>query len=106
TIKWKNEVDFLTPLPAALGLNAFSHLEMAATLVGIETPRRSMNLELKPYGVSSLTTDRTVASPFDNKGKGNIGFDFKYGITRGLVADATVNTDFAQVEEDQQQVNL
>ena len=34
------------------------------------------------------------------------GFDFKYGLTRGLVLDATVNTDFAQVEEDAQQVNL
>src|SRR6185369_5683904 len=34
------------------------------------------------------------------------GFDFKYGLTRSLIADATVNTDFAQVEEDLQQVNL
>ena len=30
----------------------------------------------------------------------------KYGLTRGLTADLTVNTDFAQVEEDQQQINL
>jgi hypothetical protein len=35
-----------------------------------------------------------------------VGFDFKYGLTRSLIADATVNTDFAQVEEDLQQVNL
>jgi Domain of unknown function (DUF5916) len=34
------------------------------------------------------------------------GFDFKYGLTRSLIADVTVNTDFAQVEEDIQQVNL
>ena len=32
--------------------------------------------------------------------------DIKYGLTRGLIADATFNTDFAQVEEDVQQVNL
>jgi hypothetical protein len=105
-IKWKNEFDYLTPLPAALGLNAFSHLELAATLVGLETPAQSKNLELKPYIVSSLTTDQASASPFTNKRDGNVGFDFKYGLTRGLVADATVNTDFAQIEEDQQQVNL
>ena len=34
------------------------------------------------------------------------GFDFKYGLTRGLILDATYRTDFAQVEEDLQQVNL
>lgn len=30
----------------------------------------------------------------------------KYGVTQSLVADLTVNTDFAQVEADEQQVNL
>ena len=30
----------------------------------------------------------------------------KYGVTQNLTADLTVNTDFAQVEADQQQVNL
>jgi hypothetical protein len=105
-VKWKNEVDHLTPMPAVLGANGLSHLELAATLVGLETPSQSMNLELKPYAVSSLTTDLAAASPFRNSGKGDVGLDFKYGLTRGLIFDATVNTDFAQVEEDQQQVNL
>ena len=35
-----------------------------------------------------------------------MGLDVKYGVTDGLVADLTVNTDFAQVEADEQQVNL
>jgi len=65
-----------------------------------------MNLELKPYAVSSLTTDHAAAAPFDNRFSRNAGLDFKYGLTRGLIADATVNTDFAQVEEDLQQINL
>ena len=30
----------------------------------------------------------------------------KYGLTNGLTLDATVNTDFSQVEADEQQVNL
>ena len=30
----------------------------------------------------------------------------KYAVTQGLTADFTVNTDFAQVEADEQQVNL
>ena len=34
------------------------------------------------------------------------GFDLKYGLTSGLVWDFTVNTDFSQVEADEQQINL
>lgn len=34
------------------------------------------------------------------------GLDIKYGITKTLVMDVTVNTDFAQVEADDQQINL
>jgi hypothetical protein len=34
------------------------------------------------------------------------GFDFKYSLTPALTFDATYRTDFAQVEVDQQQVNL
>jgi hypothetical protein len=37
---------------------------------------------------------------------GDVGLDLKYGITRNLTADVTFNTDFAQVEVDEQQVNL
>jgi hypothetical protein len=105
-IRWKNELSYLTALPAAFGPQALHYIGSAATLVGIETPQQSMNLELKPYVVSSVTTDRAAAVPFDNDVTGDVGFDFKYGLTRGLILDATVNTDFAQVEEDQQQVNL
>src|SRR6185503_11359376 len=34
------------------------------------------------------------------------GFDLKYSVTQNLTADVTYNTDFAQVEADDQQVNL
>jgi hypothetical protein len=106
-IKWKNEYSYLTNLPASFGTgNAVARMGSAATLKGVETPRQSLNLELKPYVVSAVTTNRTATTPINNDLDGDTGFDFKYGLTRGLVADATVNTDFAQVEEDQQQVNL
>jgi hypothetical protein len=48
----------------------------------------------------------TARQPFRNDGTGDIGVDAKYGLSRGLTADFTVNTDFAQIEEDLQQVNL
>ena len=105
-IKWKNELTYLTAMPRSFGGNAIYHMGSAGTLTGIETPQQSMNLELKPYVISSLTTDRTARVPFNNDAKADTGLDFKYGLTRGLILDATVNTDFAQVEEDQQQVNL
>ena len=44
--------------------------------------------------------------PVTNNLNGDVGLDVKYGITQNLVADLTVNTDFAQVEADEQQVNL
>jgi hypothetical protein len=105
-IRWKNELSYLTAMPRSFGANALYHIGFGGTLAGIETPQQSMNLELKPYAISSMTTDRTARVPFNNDVKANTGFDFKYGLTRGLILDATVNTDFAQVEEDQQQVNL
>jgi hypothetical protein len=105
-VRSKNEVSNLTALPAEYGTNGVSQMAMAATLVGLETPAQSLNFELKPYAASSLTTDRTARVPFSNDLGRNVGVDVKYGLTRGMTADFTVNTDFAQVEEDQQQINL
>lgn len=105
-VKWKNEISFLTRVPRAYGRNGLFRVSSAGTLVGLETPAQSMNLELKGYLVSALTTDHAAAAPFSNRFSRNAGLDFKYGLTRSLIADATVNTDFAQVEEDLQQINL
>ncbi len=105
-VKWKNEFSYLSLVPAALGTGGISRMASAATVVGLETPAQSKNLELKPYAVASSTTDRNGASPFDNRGDANAGLDFKYGLTRSLIVDATYRTDFAQVEEDVQQINL
>src|SRR6185369_12563884 len=105
-VKWKNEVSNLTLVPASYGSAGVTQMATAATLVGLETPAQALNLEVKPYGVTSLTTDRVAAKPFSNDLAPATGFDAKYGLTRALTADLTVNTDFAQVEEDQQQINL
>jgi hypothetical protein len=105
-VKWKNEFSYLSLVPAALGTGGISRMASAATVVGLETPAQSKNLELKPYVVASSTTDRSGASPFDNRGDADAGLDFKYGLTRSLIVDATYRTDFAQVEEDVQQINL
>jgi len=105
-IRSKNEYAGVTPMPAAFGGSGLAQMQVAATLVGLSTPTRSRNLEVKPYVVSTVATDLTAAAPFRNDGAGNIGGDLKYGLSRSLTADVTVNTDFAQVEEDLQQINL
>jgi hypothetical protein len=104
--RWKNEESYLTPVSAAWGNFAIFRASAASTLVGIETPAQSVNLEVKPYLASTTTTDLAASEPFTNRWSRGAGFDFKYGLTRSLIADVTVNTDFAQVEEDVQQVNL
>jgi len=105
-VKWKNENQYLTRMPGALGRRAINKLSSAATLVGIETPRSGRNFELKPYGITGLTTNNPATAPSSNQGKGEVGMDVKIGITNGLTSDFTYNTDFAQVEEDEQQANL
>jgi hypothetical protein len=98
-----NEISFLTELPPARGQSALHLHSLSATLVGIEAPPSSRTVELKPFLTSSATTD--VPSDVDDL-SADVGLDAKVGITDGLTADFTFNTDFAQVEADEEQVNL
>jgi len=106
-IRRKNEWTHLTPIPAAAGVpGGMFRLSRAGTLVGLDLPEASKNVELKPYGIARSTTDRAVAPQTHHDRPGDVGVDAKYGVTANLTADLTVNTDFAQVEVDEQQVNL
>ena len=105
-VKWKNEWDYLTPIASAFSRDGIQRLSSAATLVGVETPARSMNLELKPYATGEFVTDRTLDPPIENDLDSDFGFDAKYGVTKSLTFDFTFHTDFAQVEDDEAQVNL
>ena len=105
-VRWKNEWSYLSAVPASYGTFGLTKMSSAATLVGLETPPRSLNLEVKPYAISGVRTDRTALVPVSNDVTGDAGFDVKYGLTQSLTADFTYNTDFAQVEDDLQQINL
>ena len=105
----RNEWDFLRALPLSVGGGGTSgsfRVSMYATLVGIEAPPPSRNLEVKPYGIAGSRTDLTLDPQISNDAYADAGLDVKYGITENLTADLTYNTDFAQVEVDEQQVNL
>ena len=104
-VRRKNEVSHLTPVPIAVG-PGIMRLSGAATLVGLEVASENRRLEVKPYAIGSSATDLTASPPFTNRGAGDAGIDAKWGVTQNLTADFTYNTDFAQVEVDEQQVNL
>ena len=103
-IRWKNEVTFLANPPAGLGDFGIAFPSFAATMVGLEAPPRSRTLDVKPYVISDVTSD--VASSISNDVSADVGLDVRYAITQNLSADFTYNTDFAQVEADEEQVNL
>ena len=105
-VRWKNEDTFLSPVAASHRFRGIYRFSESATLVGIQAPLSSKNLELKPYGITSAITDNNAEPPVANDINADVGFDLKYGLTQSLIADFTYNTDFAQVEEDQQQVTL
>ncbi len=80
-------------------------LSQAGLLLGIHGVSRGRDLEIKPYGLTGyqqefppLGNDRTALT--------KIGIDAKYPVTPTLTLDVTTNTDFAQVESDQAQINL
>jgi hypothetical protein len=107
SVRRKNEWAYLTPVPQILaGPQALNRISSAGTLVGLDLPAAGRNIELKPYAVSRLTTDRARAQPINDDVGGDVGGDLKYQITPNFTFDATANTDFAQVEIDEQQVNL
>ena len=107
SVRHKNEWTYLTPVPRILaGPQALNRVSAGGTLVGLDLPESGANIELKPYGISKLSTDRVRALPYEDELRGEIGGDVKYAVTPNLTADLTLNTDFAQVEIDEQQVNL
>ena len=106
TIRGKNEYAYITPIKPQWGVGAFFRSSAAATLIGLEAPPAAKNLEIKPYAISRLTTDMLARPAVRNDFDRDAGLDIKYGITKSLTADFTYNTDFAQVEADEVQVNL
>jgi hypothetical protein len=75
---------------------------MAGTVEGLQGIQPGNNFRIKPYAL--VSSSRVGSRPDD--GDFDAGFDVKYGVTSGLTWDFTVNTDFSQVEADEQQINL
>jgi hypothetical protein len=100
-IRRKNEQVFLSPVQR--GFDIF-RVSSAAKLTGLNLPSRR-DVKLIPYVLGSANKDYTFATDqLENKARA--GLDVKWGVRPNLTADFTINTDFAQVEADEEQVNL
>ena len=80
-----------------------NRVSLAGTLVGLETPALR-TLRAMPYALGNVLA--SGESPTPSRFHRDVGIDVKYGLTPSLTLDGTINTDFAQVEVDDQQVNL
>ncbi len=100
-IRRKNEQVFLSPVPRGYNLNRVS---VAGKLQGLSLPVRR-DLRLLPYLSGSINDDQMLQTDTVRR-SGDVGLDVKWGVRADLTLDLTVNTDFAQVEADEQQVNL
>ena len=83
-----------------------AHTSQYATLVGLRNVRPGRNIEIKPYALAGAQKVNLGIVGTQNDTDGDFGLDVKYGITSNLTLDMTYNTDFAQVEADNVQVNL
>src|SRR5437870_6106606 len=105
-IRRKNEEDLWRSYGRAQG---FYRLNNEGAITDLGDLRRPHDLELYPYALG-----RAVETEHDSVGRetsgghlnGKGGVDAKLGLTPTLTADVTLNTDFAQVEADQQVINL
>jgi hypothetical protein len=99
-IRRKNEQVVWSPVPRQYG---FYRLTEAGRLTQLQPPPRRVTT-VTPYVLGAASrvprVDPDVEYPRE------VGADAKIGVTQGLALDLTVNTDFAQVEADDQQLDL
>lgn len=99
----KREIAAWNEAPKTYGGLAKYRTAYFGTLEGLEGISPSRHLELLPYVLPGAGYG---SSTEETEGVFEAGLDLKYGVTPNLTADLTFNTDFAQVEADQEQVNL
>ena len=100
-IRKTNEVAYWAPLPIQFDLK---RLSLAGEIHGLNLTSPG-NLKLIPYALINASVNKEQGKK-ETKFTPEIGADLKYSITPSLTLDLTYNTDFAQVEVDDQQVNL
>jgi hypothetical protein len=104
TVRRKNEEQLWTGHRRNQGL---LRPQNAGKLTGLVDPSQGIGLEIVPYAITQSSkeydeeNDKSV-----NNTSADLGFDVNYNITSQLKASFTYNTDFAQTEVDDRQINL
>jgi hypothetical protein len=99
------EQSYWTPVDRDWGFMGKWRVSEFGLLKGVTAAEPGGRLQLKPYVLGGVERDYLI-EPEDPDLRRDIGVDAKVAVTSTLTADFTVNTDFAQVESDQEQVNL
>ncbi len=99
-IKRKNETSSWAPMPTGFSL---TRAETYGHLDGISGIAAARNIQIIPYGLLGGTRSRGISGT-ESELEG--GADVKISVASSLSLDLTYNTNFAQVEADDQQVNL
>ena len=99
-ISKRSETSYWANLPLGFDIK---RLSLAGKMTGINL-KSPKNLKVIPYALTQVAQDKTISKI--NSSRADFGGDIKYSLTPGLTLDLTYNTDFAQVEVDDQQVNL
>lgn len=100
----KNEETYWVPYPRIQAANGFAYLSNAGVLEGLRDLPSARRLEFVPFIAPQVgRADDTGASL---QKLNRAGFDARVGLTNTLTADLTYRTDFAQVEADQEVVNV
>ena len=102
TVRRRAEESYWVPVPRQYGI---TRLSMSGVLLGLEGLGSHRNLQFKPFGVAGLS-QVAVGTGSETGALRDAGLDVKWGIGSNLTADLTLNTDFSQVEADDQQINL
>jgi len=102
SIRRKNEELTWPQIPQRFR-NGIFQVSQYATLTGLSGLRRGRYTEVKPFAIAGA---QKVAGEANTEVLDDVGVDAKISLTPNLTLDLTWNTDFAQVEADNVQVNL
>ncbi|MEO7157555.1 MAG: DUF5916 domain-containing protein [Vicinamibacterales bacterium] len=100
----RNEESYWVPFPREWGPSGFARMSNAGQLQGLTDIKSRRRIEFVPFVLPTASRDYVSSPDADTDAK--YGGDFKIGVTDDLIADFTYRTDFAQVEADQEVVNL
>ncbi len=98
----KREESFWSPIYRDLGFFGKYKISYLGHLKGIKSIKQRKRIQLMPFVIGGGVQEEARSL----KGSGDIGLDLRYRLTSHLSADLTLNTDFAQVEADEEKFNL